>query len=162
MRIQVRYANINDCELILSFIKELAVYEKLENEVVATVADLEVSLFHEKEAEVLLLEEDDQAVGFALFFTNYSTFLGKGNIYLEDLYVKEECRGRGYGKRLLAKLAEIALERGCQRLDWACLNWNTSSIEFYKSIQAKPLDEWTTFRMDTEAMENLVKNGQKL
>jgi len=162
MRIKVRYANINDCELILSFIKELAVYEKLENEVVATVADLEVSLFHEKEAEVLLLEEDDQAVGFALFFTNYSTFLGKGNIYLEDLYVKEECRGRGYGKCLLAKLAEIALERGCQRLDWACLNWNTSSIEFYKSIQAKPLDEWTTFRMNTEAMENLVKNGQKL
>ena len=157
MNINIRYATEKDCEVILDFIKELAIYEELEGQVVATVSDLQESLFNQKKAEVLLLEEDNQAVGFALFFMNYSTFLGKANIYLEDLYVKEAYRNKGYGKLLLQELATIALESGCERLDWSCLDWNEEAIDFYKRIGAKPLSEWTIFRLDKEGLEKFIK-----
>jgi Predicted acetyltransferase len=157
MNIKVRYANEEDCGVILDFIKELAIYEQLEDQAVATINDLRESIFNQKQAEVLLLEEDNQAVGFALFFMNYSTFLGKSNIYLEDLYVNEQSRGKGYGKMLLQRLAAITLERDCERLDWACLDWNEKSIAFYESVGAKPLSEWTTFRLDKEGLEKFIK-----
>jgi Sortase and related acyltransferases len=151
--VRIRYAEKKDSTIILSFIKQLAIYERLETAAVATVKDIEQSLFEKKEAEVLLIEENEMPVGFALFFHNYSTFLGKSNIYLEDLYINEKSRGNGYGKMLLQRLAAITLERGCERLDWACLDWNEKSIAFYKSVGAKPLSEWITFRLDKEALE---------
>ena len=151
--VRIRYAEKKDSTIILSFIKQLAIYERLETAAVATVKDIEQSLFEKKEAEVLLIEENEMPVGFALFFHNYSTFLGKSNIYLEDLYINENSRGNGYGKMLLQRLAAITLERGCERLDWACLDWNEKSIAFYKSVGAKPLSEWITFRLDKEALE---------
>ena len=157
MSISVRYANENDCEVILNFIKELSIYEKLEDQVVATVEDIKETIFDKKHAEVLLLEADNQAVGFALFFMNYSTFLGKANIYLEDLFVKETHRNNGYGKMLLQKLATIALERGCERLDWSCLDWNEKAISFYKQIGAQPLSDWLNFRLNKEGLKEFIK-----
>lgn len=161
-KVSVRFAERKDSATILMFIKELAIYEKLEDQVTATKEDIEVSIFDEKKAEVLLLEEDGIAMGFALFFENYSTFLGKANIYLEDLYVNSDCRGMGYGKRLLQEVAKVALNRNCERLDWACLNWNESSISFYKNLDAEALEEWTTFRLSKNAMEALVKQAKEL
>jgi len=155
--VRIRYAEKEDSTIILSFIKQLAIYERLETAAVATVKNIEHSLFEKKEAEVLLIEENEIPVGFALFFHNYSTFLGKSNIYLEDLYINEKSRGKGYGKMLLQRLAAITLERGCERLDWACLNWNEKSIAFYESVGAKPLSEWITFRLDKEALEKFVQ-----
>lgn len=151
----IRKAEKKDLALILYFIKELAEYERLSHEVVATEADLEQHLFGaEKVAEVLLGYEGEQPVGFALFFHNFSTFLGKPGIYLEDLFVLEEHRGKGYGKKLLASLAAHALERNCGRLEWAVLDWNEPSIEFYKSLGARMMNEWIVNRMTGE---NLVK-----
>ena len=155
--VRIRFATKKDSDTILSFIRLLADYECLKEEAVATLEDIECSLFEKKEAEVLLLEENDIPMGFALFFHNYSTFLGKSNIYLEDLFISEQSRSKGYGRMLLQRLAEIALERGCERLDWACLNWNEKSIAFYESVGAKPLSEWTTFRLDKEGLENFIK-----
>jgi len=155
--VRIRYAEKEDSTIILSFIKQLAIYERLETSAVATVKNIEHSLFEKKEAEVLLIEENEIPVGFALFFHNYSTFLGKSNIYLEDLYINEKSRGKGYGKMLLQRLATITLERGCERLDWACLDWNEKSIAFYESVGAKPLAEWITFRLDKEALEKFVQ-----
>lgn len=149
------FAVRSDTPEILSFIKGLAEYEHMESDVVADVPTLEHWLFDERKAEVLFAVEDGVKVGFALFFHNFSTFLGRAGIYLEDLFVKPEYRGRGYGKGLLTKLAEIAVERGCGRLEWWCLDWNTPSIEFYKSMGAVTMDEWTTFRIAGETLQKL-------
>ena len=141
-----RFANENDCRLILKFIRSLAKYEKMEDDVVATEALLREQLFEKKKAEVLFVMDEDKEVGFALFFHNFSTFLGRAGIYLEDLYVRPAYRGRGYGKALLRELAHIAVNCGCGRLEWACLDWNQPSIDFYKSLGAVPMDEWTVYR----------------
>ena len=152
-----RYATKEDLSLILSFIKQLAIYEKMENEVVASEELLNEWLFEKKIGEVIFALEEDKEVGFALFFHNFSTFLGRGGIYLEDLFVLEEYRKKGYGKGLIQTLASIALERKCGRLEWCCLNWNQPSIDFYLSIGAKPMNEWTTYRLDQEAILKLKK-----
>ena len=141
-----RFANENDCRLILKFIRSLAKYEKMEDEVAATEALLREQLFEKKKAEVLFVMDGGTEVGFALFFHNFSTFLGSAGIYLEDLYVRPAYRGRGYGKALLRELAHIAVNRGCGRLEWACLDWNQPSIDFYKSLGAVPMEEWTVYR----------------
>ena len=141
-----RFANENDCRLILKFITSLAKDEKMEDEVAATEALLREQLFEKKKAEVLFVMDGSTEVGFALFFHNFSTFLGRAGIYLEDLYVRPSYRGKGYGKALLRELAHIAVNRGCGRLEWSCLDWNQSSIDFYKSIGAVPMDEWTVYR----------------
>ena len=141
-----RFANEKDCRLILKFIRSLAKYERMEDEVVATESLLREQLFVKKKAEVLFVMDGDKEVGFALFFHNFSTFLGRAGIYLEDLYIRPAYRGRGYGKALLRELAHIAVTRGCGRLEWACLDWNKPSIDFYKSLGAVPMDEWTVYR----------------
>ena len=152
---EFQFAVRSDTPEILAFIKGLAEYEHMADDVVADVPTLEHWLFNEKKAEVIFAVEDGVKVGFALFFHNFSTFLGRAGIYLEDLFVKPEYRGRGYDKGLLTKLSEIAVERGCGRLEWWCLNWNTPSIEFYKSMGAVPMDEWTTFRIAGETLQKL-------
>ena len=151
-----RTACRKDSALILDFILSLAEYEHMVNEVVATVELLEEWLFDKQKAEVIFVCEDGVEVGFALFFHNFSTFLGRAGIYLEDLFVKPEYRGRGYGKALLKKLAKIAVERGCGRLEWWCLDWNKPSIDFYRSMGAVPMDEWTTFRRAGETLTKLA------
>lgn len=148
-----RSANREDIPLILDFIKALAVYEKMIDDVVATEELLQEWIFEKNKAEVIFAMEDGEEVGFILFFHNFSTFLGRAGIYLEDLFVKPEHRGKGYGKALLKKLAQIAVERGCGRLEWSCLNWNRPSIDFYLSLGARPMDEWTTYRLTGEALE---------
>ena len=151
-----RFANKDDVPLILHFIKELAVYEKMLDDVTATEELLREWLFEKNKAEVIFAVEGEKEIGFALFFHNFSTFLGKAGIYLEDLYVLPEYRGKGYGKALLKKLAQIAAERGCGRLDWACLDWNRPSIDFYLSLKAMPLDQWTTYRLAGNSLRGLV------
>ena len=143
--ITFRRAAEPDLPLILRFIRELAEYEHMSGEVVATEELLRDWLFERRAAEVIFAVAEGREVGFALFFGNFSTFLGRGGIYLEDLFVKEQYRGRGYGRALLRELARIALSRGCGRLEWACLDWNRPSIDFYLSLDAKPMDEWTTY-----------------
>jgi len=153
----IRSASESDVQLILQFIRDLAEYERLAHKVVATEEQLRASLFGSPRfAEVIIGEEDGVAVGFALFFHNYSTFLAQPGVYLEDLFVKPEARGRGYGKALLARLAQLARERGCGRVEWAVLDWNTPSIEFYKSLGALPMDDWTVFRLTGDALEALA------
>ena len=154
---KIRSANENDLALILDFIKQLATYEKMLDEVVATEELLREWLFVRKVAEVIFIMEDDAEVGFALFFHNFSTFLGKAGIYLEDLFVKPEYRGKGYGKALIKKLASIAIERGCGRLEWSCLDWNQPSIDFYLSLGAEAMDEWTVYRVAGDTLANLAK-----
>lgn len=153
-----RYATSEDTSLVLKFIKDLAEYEKMLDEVVANEELLNKWIFEEKKAEVLFACLSDKEIGFALFFHNFSTFLGKSGIYLEDLFVLPEFRGKGYGKAILKKLASIAVERDCGRLEWWCLDWNKSSIDFYKSLGAIPMDEWTTFRITGETLIDLAKN----
>ena len=152
--LEIVFATENDCAEILNFINLLAEYEKMQNEVVATEELLKEWIFEKKKAEVIFAVEDGKKVGFALFFHNFSTFLGRAGIYLEDLFVLPEFRGKGYGKALLQKLAAIAVERGCGRLEWACLDWNKPSIDFYLSLGAKPMDIWTTYRLDGETLKN--------
>ena len=155
---KIREATEADVPLILRFIRDLAIYEKLEHKVVATEDGLRQTLFgNPRFAEVVFAIEDGVEAGFALFFHNYSTFLGAPGIYLEDLFVKPEFRGRGIGKGLLAHLAKLAKERGCGRVEWAVLDWNTPSIDFYKSIGAVPLDDWIIFRLTGDAMEELAR-----
>ena len=154
---QIRKATPEDTETIFNLIYKLAVYEKLENDVITTVEELRTNIFEKNYAEVIIAEEDEKPVGFALYFHNFSTFVGKPGIYLEDLFVEIEHRGKGYGKALLVELAKIAKERNCGRLEWAVLDWNKPSIEFYKSLGAKPMDEWTVFRLDKDGIENLAK-----
>lgn len=150
--IKIRKAVREDVVLILEFIRGIARYEKMENEVEATVELLEQQLFDHQRAEVIFAMEDNKEVGFALFFHNFSTFVGKSGIYLEDLYVYPEFRGRGCGKALFLELVRIANERGCGRMEWVCLNWNKSSIDFYRSMGAVSLDEWKTYRLTKEAL----------
>ena len=154
---EFEFAKREDTPEILYFIKELAAYEKMSDEVVAKLDTLEYWLFDEKKAEVIFAVVDGERVGFALFFHNFSTFLGRAGIYLEDLFVKEEYRGNGYGKALLKKLAQIAVERGCGRLEWWCLDWNKPSIEFYKHMGAVAMDDWTVYRVAGKALEDLGK-----
>jgi GNAT superfamily N-acetyltransferase len=156
----IRPAAEHEMPLVLAFIRELAVYEHLEHEVVATPADLAAALFGPRQyAEVVFACLDGAPVGFALFFHNFSTFVGKPGIYLEDLFVRPQARGRGIGKRLLAWLARTALERGCPRLDWAVLDWNAPSIGFYRSLGAIAQEEWTTFRLTDAALERLAREA---
>ena len=152
---KIRLAEEKDTLLILQFIRELAAYEKLLHEVVATEEILRESLFQKRQAEVLIGEYDGKPVAFALFFHNFSTFLGKANLYLEDLYVREEYRGKGLGRILFRALAETALERGCGRLDWWCLDWNEKSIAFYRSLGAIPMSDWTVYRLEEESLRKL-------
>ena len=154
--IEYREATKDDVGKILEFIRALAEYERLPHEVVATEELLLETLFGAKPyAEVIFAEIDRIAVGFALFFHNFSTFQGRPGIYLEDLFVDPEYRGKGIGKGLLSRVAEIAVERKCGRFEWSVLDWNTPSIEFYRAMGAKPKDEWTTFRVDGETLERL-------
>lgn len=153
----VRQASEGDVPLVLSFIRELAAYERLSHEVVATEENLRANLFGEQRyAEVLIAEHDGAPAGFALFFHNFSTFLGKPGIYLEDLYVKPEFRGAGIGKMLLARLARLAKERDCGRLEWWVLDWNEPSIGFYERLGAVPMDDWTVYRVSGTALEDLA------
>ena len=158
--ITIRPAAAHEMGLVLDFIRALAVYEHLEHEVVATEADLAAALGGPRPyAEVVFACIDGVPLGFALFFHNFSTFLGKPGIYLEDLFVRPEARGRGLGKRLLAWLARTALERGCARLDWAVLDWNEPSIGFYLGLGAQRLDEWTTFRLTGAALARMAADA---
>ena len=152
-----RNAEQKDVTLILNFIKELAEYEKMSADVVATEALLEEWLFEKKIAEVMFVMEEEKEVGFMLFFHNFSTFLGRGGIYLEDLYVKPEYRGKGYGKAFLKRLAQIAMERKCGRLEWSCLNWNQPSIDFYLSLGAVPMSDWTVYRVAGDTLKKLAE-----
>lgn len=153
---EIRKAGPKDVPQVLEFIKGIARYEKMENEVIATEAKLHEWLFEKQVAQVVFAEEEGVAVGFALFFHNFSTFVGKAGIYLEDLYVMPEHRGKGYGKALFLHLAKTALELGCGRMEWVCLNWNTPSIEFYKSMGAISLDEWKTYRLTEQSLQALA------
>lgn len=158
MTLQIKAANIDDVPLILNFIKELAEYEKMAHEVVATEEILRDSLFGESpKAEVVIAYVDAVPLGFALFFHNFSTFLGKPGIYLEDLYVKAEARGQGIGKKLLQYLAQLTIERDCGRLEWWVLDWNKSALDFYQSLGAVPMDEWTVQRVTGEALLRLAE-----
>ena len=152
-----RFAEEKDTALILQFIKGLADYEKMNDDVVATEELLKEWIFEKNKAEVIFALEDGVEVGFALFFHNFSTFLGRAGIYLEDLYVKPEHRGKGHGKGLLKKLAQIAVERGCGRLEWSCLDWNKPSIDFYLSLDAEPMEDWTTYRVAGNTLSQLAK-----
>lgn len=153
----IRQAERKDCAVILSFIQALADYENMSDDVVADEALLEEWIFDKQKAEVIFAVAEGKEVGFALFFHNFSTFLGRAGIYLEDLFVLPEYRGNGYGKALLKKLAAITVERGCGRLEWSCLDWNQPSIDFYLSLGAKPMDEWTLYRMTGETLEKFAE-----
>ncbi len=150
-----RYAEKKDSGLILDFIKELAAYEKMLDEVVATEELLQEWIFEKKKAEVIFACVGGREIGFALFFHNFSTFLGRSGIYLEDLYVMPGYRNKGYGKAILKKLAQIAVERGCGRLEWWCLDWNQPSIDFYLSLGAEPMKEWTVYRIAGDTLKKL-------
>ncbi|MBE6819850.1 MAG: GNAT family N-acetyltransferase [Ruminococcaceae bacterium] len=154
---EIRFANESDVEIILDFILKLAEYEKMLDDVVATPDLLKEWIFEKKKAEVIFALENGKEVGFALFFHNFSTFLGRAGIYLEDLFVLPEHRGKGYGKGLLKALAKIACERGCGRLEWSCLDWNKPSIDFYLSLGATPMDEWTVYRIAGEKLKEFAE-----
>ncbi|HZK54536.1 MAG TPA: GNAT family N-acetyltransferase [Desulfosporosinus sp.] len=154
---KLRFATTDDVSTILGFIKELADYEKMSEDVVATEAILRESLFERKMAEVIIGEYKNEPIGFALFFHNFSTFLGQPGIYLEDLYVQPEMRGKGIGKKILSFLAKLAIDRKCGRLEWCCLDWNEPSIKFYKQLGAGSMDDWTVYRLDDEALDQLAR-----
>ena len=154
-----RYAQEQDCEKILFFIRELAKYEKMEDDVIATPELLREWIFEKQKAEVIFPVADGEEVGYALFFHNFSTFLGRAGMYLEDLFIMPQHRGKGYGKATLSELARIAVQRGCGRLEWSCLDWNKPSIDFYLSLSAQPLDEWTVYRLTGKALENMAQKG---
>ncbi len=152
-----RYAKREDAGLVLQFITELATYEHIENEVTTNEKTLEEWMFDRQCAQVLFALEDGREAGFAIFFYNFSSFLGRAGLYLEDLFVRPEFRGRGYGKALLRQLARIAAEKGCGRMEWCCLDWNQPSIDFYRSLGAKPMDSWTLYRLEGDTLEKLAK-----
>ena len=157
----IRPAAPGDEELILSFIRALADYEHMSDQVVATPALLREWIFEKKKAEVVFAEAEGKPVGFALFFHNFSTFLGRAGLYLEDLFVLPEERGKGYGEALLRHLARTALDRGCGRLEWACLDWNRPSIDFYtQKMRARPMEEWTTYRLTGETLEGAAREKE--
>ncbi len=154
----IRDTTVNDCDLILNFIKELAEYERLSHEAVATRETLQETLFGEKpHAEVLIGEFKRDPVAYALFFHNFSTFTGRPGIYLEDIYVRPKMRGKGFGKCLLAYIAKLAVERNCTRVEWSVLDWNEPSIQFYRSIGAIPMDEWTVQRLHGDALNSFAE-----
>ena len=155
-QLEFRWAEEKDTALILHFIRALAAYEKLSDQVVATEELLREWIFEKKKAEVLFPLENGVEVGFALFFHNFSTFLGRAGLYLEDLYISPEYRGKGYGKATLQKLAQIAVERGCGRLEWSCLDWNKPSIDFYLSLGAVPMEEWTVYRLTGDTLTQMA------
>ena len=152
---EFRTAQEKDTALILNFIKELAEYEKMSDQVVADEKLLREQIFEKKNAEVIFAVEDGTEVGFALFFHNFSTFVGRAGLYLEDIYVKPEFRGRGHGKALIRELARIAVERNCGRMEWSCLDWNRPSIDFYLSLGAEPMSEWTVYRLTGDKLRAL-------
>lgn len=152
-----RFATEKDVPLILKFIKGIAEYEKMLDEVETTEELLHEYLFEKQRAEVIFAIVDNVEVGFALFFHNFSTFVGKSGLYLEDIFVWPQYRGKGYGKAIFKQLVKIANERDCGRMEWICLNWNQPSIDFYLSLNAKPLDEWTTYRLDKEGLKALAE-----
>ena len=154
----IRPAKPEETGLVLEFIQKLAVYEKCADEVVADEATLYHSLFEEESAEVVFAEEDGVVIGFALFFHNFSTFVGRKGLYLEDLFIVPERRGLGYGKALLKYLANLAVERNCGRMEWICLDWNKPALTVYRSIGAVPMDEWTVQRLDEEALKRFAKD----
>lgn len=158
MGVTFRFAEKGDGALVLQFIKGLAEYEKLSSEVVSTAEMLEEELFVKKHAEVLFAIVDGKEVGFALFFHNFSTFQGRAGLYLEDLFVLPEYRGRGCGKGLLRALARIACERGCGRMEWVCLDWNKPSIDFYLRLQAEPMQDWTIYRLAGDTLRNFAES----
>jgi len=156
----IRVATAEDVPTILSLIRDLAEYERAPHEVVATEANLEEALFGPRPAaEVLLGEEVGEPVAFALFFHNFSTWMGRRGLYLEDLFVKPTVRGKGYGRALLVRLAQIAAERGCGRMEWAVLDWNEPAIEFYRGLGARPNEEWTIFRLTRDGIANLAHHA---
>ncbi len=156
--LQIRPARVEDVPVILELIRDLATYERAPDEVTATEKQLVDVLFGERPAaEVLLVFEGESPVGFALFFHNFSTWLGRPGLYLEDLFVKPEKRGKGYGRALLVELAKIARDRGCGRMEWAVLDWNEPAIKFYYTLGAKPMDEWTVFRLTRDGIEKLAR-----
>ncbi|SHH11126.1 L-amino acid N-acyltransferase YncA [Anaerosphaera aminiphila DSM 21120] len=152
-----RYATVDDIPLVLSFIKELAEYEKMSEDVIATEDLLREMLFEKKRAEVFFALLDESEIGFALFFHNFSTFLGRAGLYLEDIYIQPQYRGNGYGKQIFKELSSIALERGCGRLELLCLDWNQPSIDFYKSMGAEPLNEWTVHRITSDKFKSIIE-----
>ena len=157
---EIRTATLADVPTILQLIRDLATYERAPDDVTATEEQLRDVLFREKPAaEVLLAFENETAVGFAVFFQNFSTWLGRPGLYLEDLFVKPEERGKGYGRALLVHLGRIARDRGCGRMEWAVLNWNEPAIQFYRKLGAKPLDEWTVYRLTGHDIEALAESG---
>jgi GNAT superfamily N-acetyltransferase len=160
--LRIRPAQERDVPLILAFIRELAEYEKLRHEAVVTEAQLRETLFGPRPyAEVVLAEVEGEALGFALYFHNYSTVLGRPGLYLEDLYVRPEARGMGIGRRLLVHLARVARERGCGRMEWSVLDWNEPAIGFYRALDARPMDEWTVFRLTGEALAALAAEEER-
>ena len=158
-KILFRYATEKDLKLILHFIKELASYEKMLDEVVATEELLNEWIFEKKKAEVIFAMDNNKEIGFALFFHNFSTFLGRSGIYLEDLYVSPEYRGKGVGKKILKELARIAVDRGCGRLEWWCLDWNQTSIDFYLSLGAEAMNDWTVYRINGDTLSKLANSN---
>ena len=158
MDYQFRMAERKDVGIILSFIRALAEYEGMSDQVVATEELLEEQMFDREKAKALFVMEDGKEVGFALYFCNFSTFRGRAGLYLEDLYVYPEYRGKGYGKALLSKLAQMAADSGCDRMEWWCLDWNRPSIEFYKSLGAIPMDEWTVYRLTGDELRKFGSN----
>jgi GNAT superfamily N-acetyltransferase len=160
--VDIRQATADDVPTILALIRELADFERLLDQVTATEAQLRDALFGPRPyAEVLIARDGAEVAGFALFFHNFSTFLAKPGIYLEDLYVRPKYRGNGYGAALLARLAALAVERGCGRLEWSVLNWNQRAIDFYRSLGAQPLDEWTMYRVTGAALERLAERSAR-
>ena len=156
---QIRAAKVEDVPIILELIRDLATYERAPDEVVATEEQLVGILFGDRPvAEVLLAFEKESPVGFAVYFYNFSTWLGRPGLYLEDLFVKQEKRGKGYGRALLVELAKIARDRGCGRMEWAVLNWNEPAIKFYQALGAKPMDEWTVFRLMRDEIARLANS----
>ena len=155
----IRKAEVKDCALILTFINELAAYEHLEDCVVGTAEQIQETLFTSNpRAEVLILEENGQPAGFALYFHNYSTFLCRYGIYIEDIYVREQYRGKGYGKQLLRHICSLALEKDCGRVEWWCLDWNKPSIDFYLNLGAEPMSDWTVYRLNRSEIETISQS----
>jgi len=154
---KIRFAKAEDVSLIFEFIKKLAVYEKMLDEVVATEEILKETIFEQKAAEVIIGEYKNKPVAFSLFFHNFSTFVGRPGLYIEDIFVDPEMRGKGFGKAIFSFLAKLAVDRKCGRMEWSCLDWNEPSINFYKSLGAKAMDEWTVYRLHGEALLNMAK-----
>ena len=148
-----------DSAVILDFIKQIAIYEKMLDKVIATEQSIKESIFDNNRAEALLIEFNNEIIGYIIYFFNFSTFVGKEGIYLEDLYLKPEYRGNGIGKKSFELLAQIAKEHKCERIEWTCLNWNEPSLKFYKSIGAKQMDEWIIHRLDKESIDKISENG---